>query len=426
MTYLPGQLHMQNKKKIVLISDNLLSCSGVGTQSRYLAMGLADTGKYQICQLGAAIRHDDYTVRQVSPDIIVKPIDGFGDKHLYRQMLATERPDAIVIFNDPRFFMNLFEVHDEFHQICPIVYNHLWDQCDYPPMYNRNVYDSVDMFMCINQPTYDFLKPVYGDEKVRWAPHALPKELFFPISDTEKVSRRNNLLPGREDHFIVSWVNRNAHRKRPADVMWAFRMFLDKLQAEEGHQKATLIMHTDPNDNEGPNLLHVLDLFKLNDNVVFSREQLGFDDMRYLYGISDAVVNISYAEGFGLGTLEAMMCAKPIIAVKTGGMTRQVVDINDGSQNGVALDVDCKKLVGSQATPYIIEDMVKVESVAEGYWKIYKMGPAARKELGLKAMRYAHQQFDMQTLIKTWDTALDDVFENWKKRRPSWTKKVIR
>ena len=414
------------KKKLVLISDNLLSCSGVGTQSRYLALGLAATGKYQICQLGAAIKHDDYTVRQVSPDIVVKPIDGFGDKKLYRQLLATERPDAVIIFNDPRFFMNLFEVHDEFHQVCPIVYNHLCDQCEHAPMYNRNVYDCVDMFLCINQPTYEFLKPIYGDEKVRWAPHALPKELFYPISETEKFTRRNNFLPDRHDHFVVTWVNRNAHRKRPGDVMWSFKMFLDKLQAEEGHQKATLIMHTDPNDNEGPNLLHILDLFKLNDNVVFSREQLNFDDMRVLYGMSDAVVNISYAEGFGLGTLEAMMCAKPIIAIKTGGLTRQVVDINDGTENGVALDVECKKLVGSQATPYIVEDMVKVESVAEAYWKLYKMGPEARKELGLKAMRYAHQQFDMPKLIETWDQALDDTFANWQKRRARWTKKVIR
>ncbi len=415
-----------NKKKIVLISDNLLSSSGVGCQSRYLALGLAGTGKYQICQLGAAIRHDDYTVRQVTPDIVVKPIDGFGDKTLFRQMLATERPDAVVIFNDPRFFMNLFEVHDEFHQICPIVYNHLWDQCELGPIYNRNVYDCVDMFLCINQPTYEFLKPIYGNEKVRWAPHALPKELFYPISDTEKYTRRNNLLPGRSDHFVVTWVNRNAHRKRPGDVLWSFKMFLDKLKAEEGHQKATLVMHTDPNDIEGPNLLHVLDVFKLNDNVVFSREQLNFDDMRVLYGMSDAVVNISYAEGFGLGTLEAMMCARPIIAVKTGGLTRQVVDVNDGSENGIALNVDCKKLVGSQATPYIVEDMVKVENVAEAYWKLYKMDPEARKELGFKAMRYAHQQFDMQMLIKTWDEALEDVFANWQKRRARWTKKVIR
>ncbi len=415
------------KKKIVLISDNLLACSGVGTQSRYLACGLAMTNKYKVCQLGAAIKHDKYdNVNVPGFDIVVKPIDGFGDKNLYRQLLATEKPDAIVIFNDPRFFMNLFEVHDEIHQVCPIVYNHLWDQCEYPPLYNKNVYDTVDMFFCINRPTYDFLHPLYGEDMVKWAPHALPAEVFHPIKDDERKQKRKLLIPGREDHFLVSWVNRNAHRKRPADVMWAFKMFLDRLKEEEGHQKATLLMHTDPNDNEGPNLLHVLDILKLNENVVFSREQLNLDDMRVLYGISDAVVNISYAEGFGLGTLEAMMCGKPVIAAKTGGMTRQVIDHRDGSANGIPLDIDCKKMVGSQATPYIVEDIVKPESVAEAYWKMYKLGDEGRKELGLKAMRYAHEEFNMENLIKTWDEGLEDVIANWRSRRARWTKKVIK
>ena len=416
-----------SKRKIVLISDNLLSTSGVGTQSRYLACGLAATGKYAIRQLGAAIKHENYDVIQLpNIDVTVKPIDGFGDKNLYRQLLATEKPDAIVIFNDPRFFMPLFEVHDEIQQVCPIIFNHLWDQCDYPPLYNMNVYNAVDKFFCINRPTYDFLHPIYGDTKVKWAPHALPKEAFHPIPDGEKSMLRNKLIPGRADHLVISWVNRNAHRKRPADVMWAFKMFLDKLQIEEGHKKATLLMHTDPNDIEGPNLYHVLDVLKLNDNVVFSREQLSIDDMCKLYCISDAVVNISYAEGFGLGTLEAMMCGKPIIAIKTGGMTRQVVDHRDGSFNGIPLDVDCRKMVGSQATPYIIEDMTKPESVADAYWKMYKLGPEGRKQLGLKAMRYAHVEFDLDTLIKTWDEGLEETIVNWRSRRNSWTKKVIK
>jgi glycosyltransferase involved in cell wall biosynthesis len=416
----------QEKKKIVLISDNLMSTSGVACQSRYLAVGLAQTGKYKICQLGAAIKHERYDVEQIHPDIIVKPIDGFGDKQLYRHLLVTERPDAVVIFNDPRFFINFFEIHDEFHQICPIVYNHLWDQCEYPPMYNKNLLDAVDTFMCINRPTFEFLKPIYGQDRVKWAPHALPAEIFHPIKESEALRHKQQTLPGREDHFIVTWCNRNAHRKRPGDVMWAFKIFLDKLKKEKGHTKASLIMHTDPHDIEGPNLLHILELFKLNENVVFSKSQLDFPSMNMLYGISDTVLSISYAEGFGLSTLEALYCAKPIIAVKTGGLERQVVDYRDGSENGVALPVECKKLVGSQATPYIVEDMVRVETVAEAMWKMYEMGPEKRKELGHKAMHYAHEEFGMSKLIETWDNALDDTLTNWRVRRPRWIKKVVK
>lgn len=416
---------MPEKKKIILISDAMTSTSGVATQSRYLSVGLVQTGKYKICQLGAAIKHENYDIQQLHPDIVVKPIDGFGDKNLYRHLLITEKPDAVIIFNDPRFFTELFSVEDEFHQVCPILYWHLWDQCEFPPMYNKNVYDACDAYLCINRPTYEFLKPLYTD-KVHWAPHALPKEIFHPIKESEMIAHRKQTIPGREDHFVVTWCNRNAHRKRPGDVMWAFRMFLDKLKQEKGHEKATLIMHTDPSDIEGPNLLHILDLLKLNANVVFSRTQLDFPSMNMLFGISDTVLNISSAEGFGLGTLEAMYAGKPIIAIKTGGLERQVVDHRDGTENGIALPVDCKKLVGSQPTPFIIEDIVKVETVAEALYKMYDLGPEKRKQLGLKAMKYAHEEFDLNNLLKTWDTVLEDTMLNWKSNRPRWTKKVVK
>ena len=414
------------KKKIILISDALLSSSGVGVQSRYLALGLAKTGKYQINQLGAAIKHEDYTVREVTPDIVMKPIDGFGDRNLYRQLLATERPDAVIIFSDPRFFTQLLEVHDEFHQLCPIVWNHLWDQCDMPPMYNKNMYDAVDAFLCINRPTYEFMRGLYGDIRVKWAPHALPREIFFPMSEQERKRCRDLALPGRSDHFVAGWVGRNAHRKRPADVMWGFKMFLDRLKRERGHQRATLMMHTDPHDQEGPNLLHVLDVLKLNDNVVFSREQVGFDGVNALHNVCDVGVSLSKAEGFGLPILEAMYCAKPVIAVKTGGLTRQVVDWRDGSENGVGLEPELKSIVGSQATPYIVEDYARVESYADGLWKIYEMGADARKELGLKAMRYAHEEFGIDRLIETWDATLEDTMKSWRLRRPRWTRTEVR
>ncbi|HAI36647.1 MAG TPA: hypothetical protein DCM40_00100, partial [Maribacter sp.] len=93
---------------------------------------------------------------------------------------------------------------------------------------------------------------------------------------------------------------------------------------------------------EGPNLLMTSEMLGLNDHVFFSNQRLDFDKMNILYNISDFCMNISYAEGFGLPTLEAMMAGVPIVAVKTGGLTRQVVDHRDGSENGAAIDVSVK------------------------------------------------------------------------------------
>lgn len=418
------------KKKILLISDDLRSTSGVGCQARYLVTGLVNTGKYTVRQLGAAIKHPDYSVQQVHPDIVIKPIDGFGTKEMYRQLLATERPDITLIFTDPRFFINLFDVHDEFHQICPIAYWHLWDQCVFPPVYNKNIYDACDLVNCINRPTYEFLQPIYGD-KINWVPHGVPKELFRPLTDTDRYLFRKRITdslrardygkPDPNKEFILFWTNRNAHRKRPSDVIWSFKLFLDRLRAEGKPTQATLLMHTNPDDVEGPKLSHVVELFGLQEHVIFSRTEMPFEEMVKMYNAADSTLNISSAEGFGLSMLESMMCEVPIIALKTGGMERQVVNCFDGTENGVALPVEFQKLVGSQQVPYILEDYVSNQTIADAIYTMYSKTREERKEIGKKAREYALKEFSLESEIQKWDLTIDDCIKNWRSRRPKWS-----
>lgn len=412
------------KKKILMLCDHPLSTSGVGTQARYLISGLVDTGKYSFRVLGGAIRHESYETVAVNPDFIIKPIDGFGDPNMIRVLLATERPDALMLFTDPRFFFHIFSHEDEIHQICPIVYNHLWDQCEFAPLYNKVIYDSVDLLNCINRPTYDFLKSLYPEDKfpgkVNWTPHALPKQLFFPLSKDEQLATKRKLFNRSDDEFVVLWVNRNARRKNPGDVLWSWKQFLDLLEQKHGHKKATLVMHTDPFDPEGPNLAALVEMLNIKDRVIFSKDRTSFQDMNKLYNACDTVINFSCAEGFGLATLEAMYCGKPIIAVKTGGLERQVVDYRDGSENGIALHVEYKTLVGSQMVPGIVEDHVTNESKAKALLHMFELGDENRRQLGQKAMNYAHEEFDMGRLIQTWDTTLEDTIANWKQRDSRW------
>ena len=104
------------KYKILLLSDHALSTSGVGCQSRFLVNGLLEKGCWSVRQLGAALKHDNYDVVQVTPDFIIKPIDGFGNPDMLRIILATEKPDVVLLFTDPRFFTWLWEMEDEVHR----------------------------------------------------------------------------------------------------------------------------------------------------------------------------------------------------------------------------------------------------------------------------------------------------------------------
>ena len=115
-----------------------------------------------------------------------------------------------------------------------------------------------------------------------------------------------------------------------------------------------------------------------------------------------------------------MNVGNPIIAVKTGGLTRQVVNAYTNEENGVALPVELKTLVGSQSVPYIYEDYVSVETTAKGIMKLYELGDVGRKNLGSKARAYALNEFGYQKVIDLWDKTLGDLIENWRKNRKNF------
>jgi glycosyltransferase involved in cell wall biosynthesis len=408
------------KKKVLILSDHALSTSGVGTQTRHLVNGLLAKGGWTFRQFGAAVKHTDYRTVVVNEDFIIKPIDGFGNRDLLRITLATEKPDLLLIFTDPRFFVWLFEMEDEIHQICPVAWWHVWDNLPYPS-FNAPLYEATDLINCHSYATYDMLKDKFP-EKTNFIPHSIPPELFFPISNQERKNYKMQMLGNeRADHFTGIWVNRNARRKRPSDVLESWKLFIDNLQKNHGHKKASLIMHTDPLDQEGPNLFAVADYLGIQQNVVFSKERLAFDKMNILYNISDFCINISFAEGFGLSTLEAMNAGIPIIAAKTGGMTRQVVDHRDGSHNGVALDIDIKTLVGSQGVPYIYEDYVKNENVAQAIMKMYELTDLEKAKLGKKVFDYARSEFGFNKTIDMWHESANSLISNWKKNRKTFS-----
>ena len=209
-------------------------------------------------------------------------------------------------------------------------------------------------------------------------------------------------------------MNRNARRKRPNDLLESWKMFIEQNTVDGKRPDALLLLHTDPNDTEGPNLFVTADALGIAEHVIFSTDRVDFAKINVLHNISDVCINMSYAEGFGLATLEAMQAGTPIIAAKTGGLTRQVVDHRDGSENGVAVDISLRSLVGSQQVPYIYEDYVDNADVASAITKIYKMSTDEREKLSQKVMDYVHSEFNFQNTIDQWDRSLKDLLENWK------------
>ena len=209
------------------------------------------------------------------------------------------------------------------------------------------------------------------------------------------------------------YFDRNCKRKRPGDVLYAWKIFVDKLDKKD-KKNVTLMLHTDPEDSAGCNLFEIGYNLDILDTIAFSTEKVETTHINVLHNISDVCLNISFNEGFGLTTLESMMAGTPIIASKTGGLYRQVIDFRDNTENGVAIDIKNKVLVGSQNVPYIFEDYVDTQDVANAIMKMYSMCPKEKLKLSKKVMDYASFAFDYENTINLWNKSIKKTIEDFK------------
>ena len=303
--------------------------------------------------------------------------------------------------------------------------------------------------MAISKQTNNINRLVLGekaDSKIlKYVPHGINENDFFPIDS--KHSLYENLLEfkkntlGRDDiEFIVFFNSRNIQRKKPADVIFAYRLFCD-LIGEEKAKKCALIMHTHVSDNNGTDLRAVKEA--LTDpsyvNVYFSQARINPNQMNLMYNISDVTVLISSNEGWGLSLTESMMAGKMIIGNVTGGMQDQMRFEKDGKWIDFDADFpsnhrgtvkECGEwvepvfpsnisLTGSPTTPYIFDDRCQPEDVAKAIEKVYNLSSEDREKRGLKGREWVtsdESQMSASSMCKNIVETLDEAFDKFKPR----------
>ena len=126
----------KNKKiKVLVIADNPLAPSGVGTQTRYMIESLLRTREFSFVCLAGAIKHADYKPIKVDgygDDWVIFPVDGYGNPDIIRTFLYNHKPDIVWFMTDPRFWIWLWEMENEIRANVPMVYYHVWDNYPYP------------------------------------------------------------------------------------------------------------------------------------------------------------------------------------------------------------------------------------------------------------------------------------------------------
>jgi glycosyltransferase involved in cell wall biosynthesis len=456
-----GYIPQSQRKKILLMCDDIRTHSGIGTIAREIVLHLAH--RYNIINVGAAINHPDQGKRlDISADtnatlgindasVIIYPSNGYGNPDLVRQLIHIEKPDAIFIITDPRYWAWLFQMENEIRKKIPIVYLNIWD--DYPsPMYNKEFYESCDLLMGISKQTVNINKLVLGDKAkdkiISYVPHGLNHKVYFPIDESyEKYDEfkefKNQVFKGKEFDFVLFFNSRNIRRKQVPDTIWAYKQFVDKLPLEKA-KKCALLLHTQPIDENGTDLPAVIEALCGDDeryNFIFSESRLTPLQMNYLYNCVDAQILLTSNEGWGLSLTEAILTGKPIIANVTGGMQDQM---RFEDEKGLWIDFDDQfpsnhrgrykkcgpwafpvfptsiSIVGSVPTPYIFDDRCEASDAADRIFEVYNLGPDKRKAIGLVGREWAigdEAKFTSEKMTYSIISNLDKLFQTWKPRK---------
>ena len=418
---------MNDKKiKILTISDHPLSPSGVGTQTKYFIESLIKTDNYKFVCLGGAIKHHDYTPIKVAPyedNWIIYPVDGYGDHEKIRSIIRNEKPDMLWFMTDPRFFVWLWEIEDEIRALMPMVYYHVWD--NYPePHFNRQFYESNDAIVTISKVTDDIVSKVAPSVYRKYIPHAVDPSVFRRIESDEESFNNCKIVRERvfncsydesKDKLLFFWNNRNARRKQSGTLIWWFKNYLDKV----GHDKASLLMHTDPKDPNGQDLSHLIEHLGLsNGQVMISNQKISPNDLAAMYNAADCTINISDAEGFGLATLESLSCETPIIVCMTGGLQEQVTDGEDWF--GIGIEPSSKAVIGSQQVPYIYEDRLSEEDFTNALVEFTNLTTEQRQEFGAKGREHVRKNYSFDKFQQSWIETIADIVDkngSWETRK---------
>jgi len=465
------------KKKILLLADDFRLPSGIGTVSKEIIFNTVK--EFDWVQLGAALHHPEAgkafdlsaeVARETGvDDVSVKLIawNGYGDRNILFAILNQEQPDAVLHFTDPRYWTWLYALEHEIKTTfrIPITYYSIWDDLPYP-MWNAPFYGSCDMIMGISKQSDNIHREVLkqngfgvvnydeGDsipQDLKWnqvltgfVPHGLNHNIFQPMHELDPayVSMHTKIKEENKVDFVVFWNNRNIRRKQPGDLILAFKHFVDQLPSDK-QRTVALVMHTQAVDENGTDLRAVAKTLAPDCKIIFSEQKMSAHDLNAMYNVADVVVNIGSNEGWGLSSTEAILSGTPIINNVTGGLQDQCGFVDENEEwirfdgtfatnhtgkyklHGVWVKPvfpSNRSLQGSPATPYIFDDRVNFEDVADAIMYWYTTPETLRNEMGLAGRTWALANgLTAEQMGNKMISMFRDLFAMHKEARPLYT-----
>ena len=463
-----GYIPQAQRKKILFLCDDIRMTSGISTMAREIVLGTSH--KFNWVNIGGAISHPEAGKKlDISADsgkiagiedasVFIYPMNGYGSPEVVRQLIQIEKPDAILFFTDPRYWVWLFQMENEIRKNIPMIYLNIWD--DLPaPLYNKSFYESCDALMAISKQTLNINRMVLGDSAknkiLRYVPHGINERSFFPITEFMKEQNaaledfKKNIFKEDSPEFVVFYNARNIRRKCTSDLIAAYAVFCDKIGKEKA-KKCALLLHTQVTDENGTDLKSVSDLLcdPEYQKVYFSDQKLGSDYVNFLYNMSDVTCLISSNEGWGLSLTESMMCGKMIIGNVTGGMQDQMRFVDNNTGNWIDFDDNfCSNhfgthkkcgewavpvfptnisIVGSIPTPYIFDDRCDFRDIAKAIEEVYNLPQEERQRRGMEGRKWVQSKESMMTAKHMCDNVISTIEETISSFKPKKNFELIK
>jgi len=245
------------------------------------------------------------------------------------------------------------------------------------------------------------------------------------------------------------WNNRNIHRKHPGDVILAYKHLCQLVDKNGGNSKkdCILFMNTQPTDNNGTDLIAVINELCVDNTVVFNNKTITPEQLNIFYNAADVVMNMASNEGFGLGTAESLASGTPIVVNVTGGLQDQCGFINPKTDTYFTADEYIEihtlhdkyewgniksgewvkpvwpsniSLQGSVPTPYIFDDRADYREIGDALYEWYKTPKEKRKECGLKGRDFIMEEsvgMSKKEMSNRIISSIDNTIEHFKPRK---------
>jgi glycosyltransferase involved in cell wall biosynthesis len=364
-----------NKKRIFIANDSSFLASGYGVYGKELLTRLHNSGKYEIAELGCYAEINDPRIKNIPwkfyPNAVGANDNRFNDYrgNAFNQFGAWRFNRAIldfkphIVFDVRDYWMYAYQETSPFRKYFHWV---IMPTVDSAPQRLEWIYTFANADVIV--PYTDWSKKVLTDEcgsKINLFPKIVnaginPKE-FYPI---ENKTQHKTRYFGK-DVSIVGAVMRNQKRKLFADLLLAYKKYLNKLKESntELYNKSYLYLHTSYPEEQGWDLPSLLAEFELLDRVYFTyicrscknwfpskfqnaitkckhcgspaasfsnvAHNLDTSSLNHIYNLFDLFIQYAICEGFGMPQIEAASCGVQIASVDYSAMT-EIVEKLDG------------------------------------------------------------------------------------------------